>query len=174
MEHALAKPALKWREHALQKESPQKVLWIPVLFCAPTVSLWFLLSLPVCLQFQQILLALPATGLTCKFCCILASTKYWYWDSIFCQWLVAIIAVQWQQNLQGKCHKNYWLTAANSGFECTDIGCKICGDTVGRKNNAGNYQYFLRKIFSVVTGMIPAIKGCNIYSKNDIKSAFES
>ena len=71
-------------------------------------------------------------------------------------------------------HKNYWLTTANSRFECTGIGCKICRDTVGRKNNAGNYQYFLWKIFAVVTGIIPAIKGCNIYSKNEIKSASEA
>ena len=71
-------------------------------------------------------------------------------------------------------HKNYWLTTAISGFDCTGIGYKICGDTMGRKNNAGKYQYFLRKIFAVVTGMIPAIKGCNIYLKNDIKSASEA
>ena len=62
-------------------------------------------------------------------------------------------------------HKNYWLTTANSGFEYTGIGCKLYRDTVGRKNNTGNCQYFLRKIFAVVAGMTPAIKGCIIYSK---------
>ena len=67
-------------------------------------------------------------------------------------------------------YENYWLTTAISGFECTGIGCKLYRDTVGRKNNTGNYQYFLRKIFAVVAGMIPAIKGCIIYSKNDTKS----
>ena len=69
-------------------------------------------------------------------------------------------------------HKSYWPTTENSGFECTGIGSKICRDTVGRKNNAGNCQYFLRKIFAVVTGKIPAIKDRNIYLKYDARIKF--